>query len=142
MYINEDEDWDKAVKRKEYDRNYYQRNREKILRRHRERTLENRAVAKRYQQRLKIKVLSHYSKGTIPECVLCGEERMGCLSIDHIKGDGARQRRELGFSSGGKFYRWLIKNNYPRGYQTLCMNDQWLKGGNNIGRNRTSIKNK
>jgi hypothetical protein len=34
-------------------------------------------------------------------------------------------------SGGLEFYRWLIKNNYPEGYQTLCMNDQFIKKAEN-----------
>ena len=25
------------------------------------------------------------------------------------------------------FYLWLKRNNFPEGFQTLCMNCQWLK---------------
>jgi len=76
-------------------------------------------------KRLKIKVLSHYGNGNFA-CIICAESRFPCLSIDHIEGNGAKEREELQVT-GAKFYRWLKKNNYPEGYQTLCMNCQWVK---------------
>jgi hypothetical protein len=55
------------------------------------------------------------------KCVCCGETRKEYLSIDHINGDGNKHRKEMGFS-GHQFYRWLKKNNYPKGFQVLCFN--------------------
>lgn len=48
------------------------------------------------------------------------------LTIDHINGGGAKHRKQLG-NSASRFYRWLIKHNYPEGYQVLCMNCEWIK---------------
>ena len=71
-------------------------------------------------------VLSKYGNG-FGGCVECGEKRTACLSIDHILGNGAEHRKtEHGIKHFG-FYKWLIKNNFPEGYQTLCMNCQWVK---------------
>jgi hypothetical protein len=78
------------------------------------------------EKQLKVEVLTYYGNGAFA-CVECGESRFPCLSIDHIDGTGADHRRELGLGGGGKFYRWLKKNNYPVGFQTLCMNCQWVK---------------
>lgn len=74
---------------------------------------------------LKTEVLTHYGNGKC-ECVICGENRLPCLSIDHINGGGAKHRRIIG-SGGVKYYKWLKENNFPDGYQTLCMNDQFIK---------------
>ena len=74
---------------------------------------------------IKLKVLSFYGGGKAV-CTQCEEGRTDCLSIDHINGDGAIQRRENG-KQGTALYQWLIKNKYPPGYQTLCMNCQWIK---------------
>lgn len=78
------------------------------------------------QVKKKIEVLGHYSNG-IPTCTICRETRLGCLSIDHINGGGNAHRRSLKKSMGVDFYAWLRQNNYPEGYQVLCMNDQFLK---------------
>ena len=76
---------------------------------------------------IKIEVLTHYGKGKCA-CVLCGEARLACLSIDHISGNGCRERKQHGSGFFGlKFYKRLRKGGYPRGYQTLCMNCQFCK---------------
>lgn len=48
------------------------------------------------------------------------------LAIDHINGGGSAARKS-GIYGGSKvggsgFYRWLIKNDFPAGFQTLCHN--------------------
>ena len=70
----------------------------------------------------KQKVLTHYGGGECA-CVRCGESRLTCLSIDHIHGGGSQHRK----NRPKRFYKWLIDNNYPEGFQTLCMNCQWVK---------------
>ncbi len=62
------------------------------------------------------------------QCRCCGEPERLFLSIDHINGGGARQRRELG---PGELYRWLLRNNFPPGYQVLCHNCNFGKHWNN-----------
>ena len=74
----------------------------------------------------KLAVLIHYGNDRCA-CVRCGESRPACLSIDHVNGGGTSHRREFKLRSSDKFYRWLIVNNYPEGYQTLCMNCQFVK---------------
>lgn len=80
----------------------------------------------RRNQKIKIEVLSHYSKGIYPKCAHCDEERLSCLSIDHIRGKGVKHRKDLNIS-GNRFYHWLKSQGYPKGYQVLCMNCQWVK---------------
>jgi len=70
---------------------------------------------------IKFEVLSHYSKG-IPKCICCGENIINFLTIDHIKNDGAAHRKLIKNQGGRIFYRWLKRNNYPKGYQVLCFN--------------------
>lgn len=73
----------------------------------------------------RVKVLTHYGNGKLG-CVHCGESRLACLIIDHINGDGAEQRRQLR-KEGSAFYEWLITQNFPPGYQTLCYNCNMVK---------------
>lgn len=66
----------------------------------------------------KEKVLEHY--GTC--CAYCGSTEK--LTIDHISGNGAAHRDEV----GRNLYKWLIDNNFPAGYQTLCDYHNRMKG--------------
>jgi hypothetical protein len=55
-------------------------------------------------------------------CVCCKENHFELLTIDHIYGNGAAHRKEIG-SAGGNTYDWLIKNNFPKdNFQLLCFN--------------------
>jgi hypothetical protein len=67
-------------------------------------------------------------------CACCGETEPAFLTIDHVNNDGAKHRREvvgLGRGGGKKIYAWLIANNFPPGFQILCMNCNWGKARNN-----------
>jgi len=127
---------------KEWFKQYYLLNRERILAKCREnreikreqdrhRYVKNRgkmlaSVSKRRYQ-LKLEVLTHYGNGGYA-CVKCGFDDIRALSIDHIEGGGGQHRLALGLGKyHGTIYRWLKKNNYPEGYQTLCMNCQYIK---------------
>ena len=76
-------------------------------------------------QKLKQAVLLHYSKSNSPVCNKCGIKDVDVLTIDHINNDGADHRRKIGV--GKKVYLWLKQNNFPKGYQVLCMNCNWKK---------------
>lgn len=73
----------------------------------------------------KIKVFSHYSEGVI-SCACCNESTLEFMSLDHVNNDGYIHRKEVG--NGQKLYRWIINNNYPKGFQILCMNCNFAKG--------------
>lgn len=91
----------------QYAHNYYKRN-YRLIRESRERT--------------KSLVLTHYGNGKCA-CVICGFDDIRALSIDHINNDGAEHRKKIGCD----ICRWLVKSNFPKGYQTLCMNCQLIK---------------
>jgi len=89
-------------------KNLYQQNPEKF----RQQTIN-------HKRKLKNIVMIHYSKG-VPQCNCCGELIMEFLTIDHILG-----RKNFNHDSkvgGTALYRWLIKNNFPDGFQVLCFN--------------------
>ena len=86
---------------------------------------------KEYKNKRKSEVLAHYNRDGKVSCVICGESRLPCLSIDHINGGGSEHRRQIGIVGGEKFYDWLRKQNFPEGYQTLCMNCQFMKRAEN-----------
>jgi hypothetical protein len=83
---------------------------------------------KEWRQRNKIQALSYYSMLDIPVCAHpdCLVMDPDMLCIDHINGGGRAHRREIG--GHASFYLWLIKNNFPEGYQVLCWNHNSKKG--------------
>ena len=80
------------------------------------------AKTKRNQDRCRDEVYSAYGGY---KCNCCNETERMFLSIDHVHNDGAEERRSGKYNGGGSaFYSWLCKNNFPLGYQVLCMNCQ------------------
>jgi hypothetical protein len=80
-----------------------------------------------YRQGLKLKCFIGYSQDP-PSCACCKESHFEFLSLDHINGGGNKHRRELGSNSVYDLYRYLIKNNFPPGFQILCHNCNLAKG--------------
>lgn len=98
-----------------YDAAYREKNR-KLLR---DKSKERRRLVRE-------KVFNHYGNS----CNHCGFNDQRALQIDHINDNGAEERYALDGSrnfSGWRFYEYLIKNNYPEGYQTLCANCNMIK---------------
>lgn len=62
-------------------------------------------------------------------CACCGETQQRFLTIDHVNNDGAAHRRSIGGGSH-KVWAWLKRNNYPSGFQVLCMNCNFGKAQN------------
>lgn len=79
---------------------------------------------KSYRDKVANKVFDHYGR----ECVYCGSKDN--LEIDHIDANGAADRRELKVTGGYPFYRKLVQQNYPVGYQTMCKRCNRMKGDN------------
>ena len=77
---------------------------------HRNRNKKDRALMKKL-------ILDHYGQ----KCACCGEDNQIFLSLDHINGKGNDERRKYGKVSV-VFYRYLVKHDYPKGYQILCFN--------------------
>lgn len=76
----------------------------------------------RYTRRLQSKrdALAYYSKGTYTcaDCGFKGDEFT--LTLDHIQDDGCLHKQEQRYKQS--FYIWVVKNNYPKGFQVLCHN--------------------
>lgn len=82
----------------------------------------------RYRLTVKVKVLGHYSNQTFT-CGCCGESERDFLTINHLDGEGNRQSKELGIPrSSHRLCEWLIRNEFPAGYQVLCMKCNVAKG--------------
>jgi hypothetical protein len=70
----------------------------------------------RHREKLRDQVFDHYGRA----CACCGATEN--LQIDHVDGGGTAHRITL-FGYRGEtymFYRWLIRQGFPPGYQTLC----------------------
>ena len=88
----------------------------------------------------RLEVLQYYSKqlskSNIPCCRCCGEKsHVDFLAIDHIAGrkemDSDTKLVKLGYSSSLRekdLQYWIIKNNFPKGFQILCHNCNSAKG--------------
>lgn len=63
------------------------------------------------------------------KCVCCGESNPLFLTMDHVENNGNQMRKVHGGSSSG-IYRWIIKNDYPKDFQILCMNCNFAKARN------------
>jgi hypothetical protein len=137
----------------QYHSEYYQKNKEHILKCNKRYKQNNKEVIKaqnnrdrerhkeicmvrtnNYNQKLKSEVLIYYSTMIgVPVCAHpdCLIMDIDMLCIDHIDGGGAKHRAEIG--RGRSIYRWLKQNNFPSGYQVLCANHNQKK---EIGRRK------
>ena len=87
-----------------------------------------RVHARRHNKDIRMQILEHYGAS----CACCGEQQVLFLDVDHIDNNGAEHRRSIsheGFS-GTTFYRWLVRNHFPDGFQLLCRNCNWGKHRN------------
>lgn len=62
-------------------------------------------------------VMEHYGC----KCACCGEDEPCFLAVDHINGNGNSHRKKIG-KWGSGFFKWLINNQFPNGFQLLCHN--------------------
>jgi hypothetical protein len=112
------------IKNRKASKKYYDKNKDKKYAKAKEWRKKNpekiaASSRKRVCQRKKL-VFDHY--GAV--CIGCGESDIIVLTIDHINNDGNTHRKEVGES---RIYEWLIKNNFPNTFQTLCRNCNWRK---------------
>ena len=116
--------WDSnnKEKRRKYVHQWYIRNRYRLLT-DRKAIRKHSKYDKKRRAKIKSDVIYHYSNGTM-KCK-CGYSDIGALCLDHIKNDGAKDRRQR--VAANRLYLWLIKNDYPKGYQVLCFNCNQIK---------------
>lgn len=130
----------KELKRAENQRHYQKHKAEYVIRNHKYYTENKTSVYKKQKEyflknkemrhninsesrlKLKIEVITHYGNGKCA-CVKCGFDDIRALTIDHINNGGTRHREETETT----IYRWLKRNGYPEGYQSLCMNCNLIK---------------
>jgi hypothetical protein len=76
---------------------------------------------KAFSRNQRLTCLTHYSNGTL-RCACCREQGLHFLCIDHVNNDGAEHRRSIGGAVGNTFFAWLVRHNFPEGFQVLCYN--------------------
>jgi hypothetical protein len=134
-----------------YDREYRQRNKERIAARKTASREQNRkcnaAYRERNRERLRAKAKDYYhqNKERInardtasrqclraqvivaygAECACCGETEPAFLTLDHVDGGGKKDQRESGGYWG--MLRRLRRDGWPEGYQILCANCNMAK---------------
>lgn len=77
---------------------------------------------KRERAQLKLKMFDNLGNS----CACCGEDNPRFLTLDHIKNDGAKFRKEY---AEHQIYALAHRDGWPRDlYQVLCMNCNFAKG--------------
>lgn len=114
------------------------KNRERIQKKSREQyrinTAQKLAYSKKYAQKVKVELVSHYAPDMRCQCEdtncwhqeRCTVNNLRILTMEHPNGGGNKQRKQLAIQ-GTTFYLWLRRNNYPEGFQVLCMNCNWMR---------------
>ena len=75
---------------------------------------------RKYREKLKLEVFSHYSNGK-PKCACCRWDKdTDGLSIDHIH--GRKNTKEPKGLSSYPLYRYVKKSGYPPTFRVLCLN--------------------
>ena len=120
---------------------YYLANKEKILIRGREYWAENverfaetskkyreklDALDAQYRAELRREAIRVYS-GDLFNCAGCGTTSYPTLCLDHLENNGGRHRRENSGVDGGSVYRWVKIQGYPKIFQVLCYNCNYIK---------------
>lgn len=111
-----------------YQQKWYQKNRVRLLKKFREYQIQNREKICAYRRKWNLKqrtICLKYYGGDPPKCACCGETIFEFLGIDHINGGGQTHKKEI---KRLVIYRWLILNNFPKGYRVLCHNCNLARG--------------
>lgn len=98
-------------------RDYYEKNKEYFKKKSQECYIRTKIKVQERWQKKRLIVLNHYG-GSPPKCACCGEPHIEFLAIDHVNNDGNIHRRKIKTN----IFDWIIKNNFPNGFQVLCHN--------------------
>jgi hypothetical protein len=109
-------------KQRAYQKKCYEKHKE-------ERQAYGRKQSKEYREKNKDRCYEAYG-GYICSCPKCDETEPKFLSIDHVENNGNEHRKTIGYGNGSDIYRWLIKHDFPKEFQVLCMNCNFGKARN------------
>lgn len=114
--------------KKQYERDYYKRNREKRIAnvvRWRESNPDKHEAWRQANRRRHIKLRAEMIDAYGGKCVCCSESIPEFLTVDHILHNGQEHRKSLG-SGGTAFLSSLKKLGWPKEtLRLLCMNCNW-----------------
>ena len=116
--------------RKTNAKNWTVRNRERYLKRAKDYNKLHSKDKQEWHQKKRLSVLTHYSKSLsnseIPVCSNCGICDIDFLHVDHI--ESAKNTKELKhIRAGSNLINYLVRKDFPQGFQILCGNCNWLK---------------
>lgn len=128
-----------AEKMRLYSANYYRRHPERVklankrsrAKRHDYYLVRSREDQRKGRDRLRRLVIGTYSNQR-SICACCGESEFDFLTIDHINGKRIDGGPGTYPQTGYPLYRWLVRNQFPQGYQVLCMNCNVSKGKHGV----------
>jgi len=93
-----------------------------------------RATKRRWDTYIKRLVLTHYGKDGKPMCCWrgCRITNLDMLTLDHKNNDGGIKRDKGEQPFGKAIYSWVKNHLFPKEFQTLCWNHQWVKRMNKL----------
>lgn len=133
----------------EYNRDYYLKHKEKILKRRQERYRQDRerflSIQHKYYQKhkeqIRFKAIEKRKKIRFMileklggKCSNCGIDDFRVLQIDHVNGGGVREIKNFG-GRNQEFFNNILNDKSGK-YQLLCANCNWIKRYN---RNETTL---
>ena len=74
----------------------------------------NREINRQWYANVRKQAIARYGG----KCTCCGETGHQFLTLDHINGDGAAHRKQIGCNLAA----WLRRNGWPKGFRVLCWN--------------------
>ena len=88
--------------------------------------MSNKEARQRYRAKLRAEALFHYmtvSSVGLPACEHCGTSDQSVLTLNHVYGGGAADRKaRTGGCGGWNFYLKLKQAGWPAGFNVLCAN--------------------
>lgn len=81
--------------------------------------------ARAVREALRAEIVEAY--GGVCACPGCHVHHAVLLTVDHVAGDGAEHRRQLGRSTRD-LYRWIKRHDFPPEFQLLCGSCNLAKG--------------
>src|SRR6266850_5994945 len=108
--------------------NYYISNKEQINNVNRQWYLNNKERVKENSNRVRKELRDAIFLKLGNKCTVCGIDDRRCLQIDHVKGNGSKDRLAVGHGRGStrKYLRDILADE-TGSFQILCANHNWIK---------------